>query len=290
MQTETKFIDVDGPVHYVDYGGKGRAIVLVHGLGGSALNFHEVGTSWAKRGRVVAVDLAGFGLTPPAGRAFTLDANRELLSGFISSITDEPAVLIGNSMGGLLSIMQAVEEPDTVEAIVLLNPAIPPAPSSFNPSVITRLVLPSVPFAGGPWLRAYRSMHSPESYVRETFKFVAKDPDRISADMWEDTVAFAHRRRDMPWAVSAFAKASQSMASALTRRGAYKKLVKSVEQPTLLIHGDSDRVVSPRSAEWLASLRPDWEFIMLEDNGHVPHIETPAELTAIVDRWLKALT
>ena len=62
--------DLAGPVHWVDFGGRdgGPTFVLVHGLGGSHLNWALVAPGLADRGRVVAVDLAGFGLTPAGGR------------------------------------------------------------------------------------------------------------------------------------------------------------------------------------------------------------------------------
>ncbi len=55
-----------GPLHWKDYGGHGPLHVLVHGLGGSIANWDFIGPRLARRGRVVALDLPGFGLSPPA--------------------------------------------------------------------------------------------------------------------------------------------------------------------------------------------------------------------------------
>ena len=54
-------VDLDGPVHYLDFGGAGPPLVMVHGLGGSAINWMAVGAEMAKDYRAVALDLAGFG-------------------------------------------------------------------------------------------------------------------------------------------------------------------------------------------------------------------------------------
>ena len=62
---EQRVIDLGGPVHYLDFGGAGSPMVLVHGLGGSAINWQSVGSLLAERHRVVALDLPGFGRTPP---------------------------------------------------------------------------------------------------------------------------------------------------------------------------------------------------------------------------------
>jgi pimeloyl-ACP methyl ester carboxylesterase len=77
---EDRTIDVDGiPVHYVDHGGSGPILVLVHGLGGAAINWMAAGPILSERARVVALDLAGFGRTPTLGRPATVEANAELL-------------------------------------------------------------------------------------------------------------------------------------------------------------------------------------------------------------------
>ena len=90
----SQIIDVDGPVHYVDHGGDGPPMVLVHGLGGSHLNWIAAAPGLAERHRVYAVDLAGFGLTPLIGRRAAVQANRRLLDGFLEQVSpNEPVVL-----------------------------------------------------------------------------------------------------------------------------------------------------------------------------------------------------
>jgi len=67
---ESRWADVAGPVHYREWTGPvdGPVFLCLHGLGGSNLNWALVAPGLASRGRVLAVDLAGFGLTPTAGR------------------------------------------------------------------------------------------------------------------------------------------------------------------------------------------------------------------------------
>ncbi|MFL5423958.1 MAG: alpha/beta fold hydrolase, partial [Myxococcales bacterium] len=133
---EHRTIDLDGPVHYADFGGSGRPIVLVHGLGGSHLNWLAVAPGLAAHGRVLALDLVGHGLTPSLGRSATVGNNRRVLGRFLDAVAREPAVLVGNSMGGYLSIAEAAAEPGKIESIVLVNPAVPLAPGArFDPRV-----------------------------------------------------------------------------------------------------------------------------------------------------------
>src|ERR1700712_3574453 len=111
--------DLDGAVHWVDFGDPGTdrpPIVLVHGLGGSHLNWVSAAPELAKHTRVVAIDLLGFGLTPTAGRSGTVQANTAMLGWFLREVVGSPAVLVGNSMGGMISLLHTDADPDSVAA------------------------------------------------------------------------------------------------------------------------------------------------------------------------------
>src|SRR5207302_6799085 len=77
-------LDAGGPLHLADFGGSGPTLLLVHGLGGSHLNWMLVGDRLAQHHRVLAVDLPGFGRSPRAGRDVSVAANAELLGGWPS--------------------------------------------------------------------------------------------------------------------------------------------------------------------------------------------------------------
>src|SRR5690349_14433892 len=102
------WIDLDGPVHYVDHGGPAGAPLLgcVHGLGGSHANWSAIAPLLTDRYRVIALDLAGFGLTHGSPRSATVTENRLLLHRFLAEVADGPVVLVGGSMGGLITAMQ----------------------------------------------------------------------------------------------------------------------------------------------------------------------------------------
>ncbi|HYV02542.1 MAG TPA: alpha/beta hydrolase, partial [Actinomycetota bacterium] len=117
---ESRFVDLDGPVHYVEWEGPSdRSFVLLHGLGGSYLSWVCIGRRLSEHGRVLALDLAGFGRTPRDGRSSKLSANQVLLARFIDEVIGGPAVLVGNSMGGAIAMLQAAYEPASAEGVVL---------------------------------------------------------------------------------------------------------------------------------------------------------------------------
>ena len=142
MQTLT--IDLNGPFHYADYGGSGPAIVLVHGLGGSFINWMVVAPELAKSGRVLALDLPGFGRSPPEGRSVSIRAQVGAVTKFIQHVVaDGPCTLVGNSMGGMISSMLAVERPELVSRVVLVNPALPRATGERGEAFVSLMLFDS---------------------------------------------------------------------------------------------------------------------------------------------------
>jgi pimeloyl-ACP methyl ester carboxylesterase len=282
------FIDLDGPVHYVDHGGTGRPMVLVHGLGGSYLNWMLIGPLLAADHRVLAVDLAGFGLTPPAGRGTTVAANRDLLDDFCRAVApDIPVILVGNSMGGLIVMMEAAANPERVAATVLIDPALPMADlHTMNRFTFQRLVVPMVPGVGEAAMRLYFATTTPEEQVEETLRTITADPSVVPAEARAASVELQRLRRGMEWSVSAFLAAARSTGIAIARRSAFRAMIHRITAPTLVIHGTQDRIVSPGSARWLVAQRPDWELRMFSGLGHVPMIERPEGVAETMRRWL----
>ena len=283
-----EIIDLDGPVHYADHGGDGPPMVLVHGLGGSHLNWLHVAHRFTERYRVLAIDLAGFGLTPPAGRKATVRANQRLLSSFIDALSPGgPVTLVGNSMGGLVSILQAAARPSQVSALVLVNPALPPADTAaVNAFTLQRLLVPLIPGIGEAALGIYYSRVSAEEQLDQTLAAVTADPAAVPTTGRETNLAMIRLRQDMAWAVPSFLQASRSIAGVLVRRKQFRNTLAAIECPVLLIHGEEDTIVSPGSAEWAIRQRPDWCLELLPGVGHVPQLEVPELFSGIVEQFL----
>jgi pimeloyl-ACP methyl ester carboxylesterase len=287
---QLEIIDLNGPVHYADYGGEGPPLVLVHGLGGSHLNWIHVAHRLAERHRVVAIDLAGFGLTPPAGRKATVQANQRLLDDFVAAISpNEPVGLIGNSMGGLVSILQAAANPASAHALVLVNPALPLADAgAVNVFTMQRLFVPLIPGVGEAAMSRYYARATPEQQLTQTLAAVTADPSSLPTHGRELNLEMIRLRKQMDWAVPSFLQASRSIAGVLVRRKAFRKTLAAIECPVLLIHGEEDAIVSPASAEWAIEQRPDWQFELLAGIGHVPQLEAPELFGDLVENFLRA--
>lgn len=280
-------LDIGGPVRITDYGGEGSLLLLVHGLGGSTENWDVVGPDLADLGHAVAIDLIGFGDSEPVDRRPTVEENAQLVAEVIQLLGYEEATLIGNSMGGLISIIAAAEHADRVERVVLVNPALPVSrrhPPDFE--VLTKLIGPLVPGIGVPAFKAYRAAHSPEEETNETLRMITADPSTVS-DLAKQRLTEANRRkRGQEWVIPAFLEADRSIARYVLRPRRYRKLIHRIGAPTLLIHGAEDRLVSVDSARWAASERPCWTYVEMENVGHVPMLEASDWFTSVVREWL----
>jgi pimeloyl-ACP methyl ester carboxylesterase len=276
-----------GPVHYVDHGGRGPAMVLVHGLGGSTLNWLEAAPGLCARNHVLALDLIGFGLTPPAGRSSDLESNLALLDGFLRDVVGEPAILVGNSMGGLLSMLEAARAPGRVRALVLVNPALPtPAGIRLDRVVWGFLATFVVPRFGERWLRRRAARLGPEKIVREVLELVDLPMEKMASPTFDAHVELVKQRSEMPWAERALIEAARSLLLFLAWPKRLYNVLGGITAPTLLIHGHKDRLVPMTAAHAMHRARPDWTFRDLEGIGHVPMLEVPQEFVEMVQKWL----
>jgi len=287
---ERRSVDLDGPVQYVDFGGTGRPIVLVHGLGGSHANWLSVAPRLARHGRVVAIDLSGHGRTRTLGRTAKVGANRRLIGRFLAEVAREPAILVGNSMGGYLSIAEAAAEPDKVAGLVLVDPAVPMASGGgFDAGMIAFFAGVLLPGVG--WGVMQRRKHrGPEKNVRDTMAVCCVDPSRVDPAVVAAHIALAEERRAFGDEVGrSFLEAVRSLTAVLVRRQKYYAMVATVRAPALMVHGDRDRLVRLEAARAVAALRPDWRLEVFDGVGHTPQLEAPDRFLSVVEPWLTAL-
>lgn len=280
----------DVEVHTACWDGpEGPVFVAVHGLGGSHVNWALLAPHLAQHGRVYAPDLAGFGLTVPTGRKATVPDNLDLLAGFIRTVSPTaPVILLGNSMGGLLSLLLAGTRPRLVERLVLVAPASPrPLRAPFDAEILRNFALMAAPGIGERVLAARQRRTTPDEQVRQTMLLCAADPDSLDDDMIDEHVDMARRRREMPHAQAAMLQATRSLLLTVGPRAAgLWRAVRNVEAPTLLLHGGRDRLVTPTGIEAVARKRPDWTHITYSDLGHIPMLEAPKRVAEDIDTWL----
>jgi pimeloyl-ACP methyl ester carboxylesterase len=283
----SRWADLDGPVHYVDFGGPqdGPLLVCVHGLGGSHANWAAVAPQLARTCRVVALDLAGFGRTRGGGRSTSVTANQALLHRFLTEVTGSPAVLLGNSMGGLVASLEAAAHPEAVAGTVLVDPALPIGgrPDPLTLAMFTAFFLPGI---GSVVLSRRGRTRSAEEVAMATLRLCCVDPSRVPREVVDAHLELARSRGGYPELEREFLVATRSMLWELANRRRHAAMLRRIAGPVLLLHGDRDRLVPIGAARTAARANPRWRFEVAADIGHVPQLEAPEWTARQILDWL----
>lgn len=285
----SRWTDIGGPVRYLDFGGpaRGPLIVAVHGLSGSAVNWLALAPLLTEHYRVLALDLAGHGLTQAAGRGTDVAANRALLHRFCQAEGRAPAILMGNSMGGMISLLEASAAPDTVAGLILIDPALPLVPARPDLAVAAMFTLGGLPVIGDAVLGRIRSL-PPERIVAMVLSLCCADPSKVHPDVIAQHVDVARHRASFPHVGSDLASATRSVITTAGLGGAhaYRQGIRAITKPVLLLHGERDRLIPISAARAAARANPSWSLVELAGAGHVPQLEVPEECAAAIITWL----
>jgi pimeloyl-ACP methyl ester carboxylesterase len=286
---DSRWTDLNGPVRYLDFGGPadGPVIVCVHGLGGSAVNWTAVAPLLAGTCRVLAPDLAGHGLTQSLGRGTDVGSNRALLHRFIMSVTGGPVILMGNSMGGMISLLEASAAPAAVAGLILVDPALPFVPARPDPLVTAMFAAYLTPGLRRA-VQARRRRQVPAELVSSILRLCCADASRVAPEVIARHVEVAVQRAGFPTIEADFAAAMRSVVrtAGYPHGRAYGQRVRSVTCPVLLIHGTVDRLVPIAAARAAIRANPAWSLREFGGVGHVPQLEAPRDTADAVLGWL----
>jgi pimeloyl-ACP methyl ester carboxylesterase len=195
-------------------------------------------------------------------------------------------VLVGNSMGGMISILLAARAPQLVRALVLVDPALPPPLRARRVPAGMILTAYALPGIGELLTDLRRRRLGPRATVTATLRLCGVDPGRLPPELVERSVALVRDRRDVAGMERAFLSATRSLLWALVRAGDYHAAMSAVTAPVLLVHGDRDRLVPVAAARAAARRHPTWRYVELPGVGHVPQLQVPDLLAEHLLGWL----
>lgn len=260
--------------------------LLVHGLGGSATNWTDLIGLLRHQLDPVALDLPGFGWSPPpVDGDYSLRAHARVVADFVEATGAAPVHLVGNSLGGAVVTMVAADRPELVRTLTLVSPALPilrPRASNAH-----------LPALAAPWIGqrlARRLGRFPvEQRVRATLALCFADPSRVPQERFEEAVAEASRRARLDHDGEAVLSSLRGLLSSYLDRGPNSlwRLAARVQAPTLLIYGQSDRLVDPRTALRAARTFRDMRLLMIPNSGHLSQVEHPEAVAAAIDRHIR---
>jgi pimeloyl-ACP methyl ester carboxylesterase len=249
--------------------------LFVHGLGGSSRNWELLMEQLAGVVDGYAVDLPGFGQSPPPDDGgLSLNAHMRALVDHLELTDRGPVHLFGNSLGGAVATRLAALRPDLVRTLTLISPALPELPPQRS-ALPTGLL--AVPGAAGLLRRASRGQ-SFEAQTQAVLELCYGDPTRIPPERRATLVAEYRRRAELPYALDVLCGSARGIVAAYaTLRGAQAlwRQAATVQAPTLLVYGLRDKLVGYRMAARAMRTFPDARLLVLPEAGHVAMMEFP---------------
>jgi pimeloyl-ACP methyl ester carboxylesterase len=260
--------------------GGAPAVAYVHGLGGSSLDWTDLGGLLAPELPGAALDLPGFGGSAPL-RRYSLAGLADHVAAWLAGL-GTPVHLVGNSLGGAVTVRVAAEHPELVRTLTLISPAMPflrPWQSDLG-RFVPLLWLPGVARV----LAMSMARLGPDGLTRQTIESCLTDPGSVPAERIAAFTAEAERWLASPWHADAWVRTFRALLTAYLRPGAGSPWAHAarIAAPTLVVWGRDDRLVPSRLAPRLAATVPDSRLLVLAGVGHVAQVERPATVAEAI--------
>jgi pimeloyl-ACP methyl ester carboxylesterase len=275
-----QFVEIDGQrLHYVDTGGTGPTIVLIHGLGGTLWNYtYALVDKLSGEFRVIAVDRPGSGYSMrPDNAPAKLGAQADTLAKFMRALGLKQPLLVGHSLGGALSLAIALDHPACAGAVVLIAPltqAQDEVPEPFQGLVINSAAMRKIV----AWTLAIpMSIRNAPKLLTIVF-----GPDAVPADFPTRGGGMLGLRPNSFYNTSSDAVAAMEDMPGLMKR--YGRLT----IPLGMLFAKSDRILDYRiQGEAMKQQCPALDLVLLEGHGHMLPLTAP-DVTADLIRRVAA--
>jgi pimeloyl-ACP methyl ester carboxylesterase len=270
------FADIDGVrLHYQDKG-VGTPLILLHGFSSSTYSWKDVFEPLAKNYRVIAVDLKGFGFSGKPDGDYTRRAQAILVAHLLDYLKIDKAWLVGNSMGGEVSLNFALQNPQRVAGLILIDSAgvSVPGGNSLAPGYAR------VPFVG-PVLIALAL--TSDRLVRQGLEKSFYDDAKIT----DERVASYYRPLKTRGGQLAALRAR-------TQAGQFpiEQDLNKISVPALIIWGAEDALIPIEAGRKMNSLIKGSKLVIVDRCGHVPQEELPErvfdEMTKFIEESSQA--
>jgi magnesium chelatase accessory protein len=274
LAASSRFVQAGGLRWHVQLQGDGPVMLLLHGTGASGHTWRHLIPEWAHRFTVVSVDLPGHAFTGLADPAvMNLPAMAQALQGLMLTLGMKPSVLVGHSAGAAVAAEFVLRSPPLDKPLlVALNPAWLPmqgwAGWLFTPAA--KLVTLN-PLSG--WLLAKQAGrgHLVQRVLQGT-------GSRLSAD----GISLYKRLLSQPVHV-------QGVLAMMERWDlvAWGPQWSHLDSPVLILCGELDRTIDPKSTMPLSQQLPMAHYQLLKGLGHLAHEEAPTETAQGVLAWVR---
>ncbi len=270
----SSFISVDGmQVHYRDEGKATDSIpiVLLHGTGSSLHTFNDWTTQLITDYRVVRMDLPAYGLTGPfPHKNYSIDNYVVFLKHFLTSLGIKKCVLTGNSLGGGIAWNFAIEHPDMVEKLILIDASGYPSESK---SVPIAFKIAQIPF-----IKNIFTFITPRYVVKTSLKNVYTNETKVTKELVDRYFELMLREGNRQAFIDRFK---------ISRGSNPHHKIKLIKQKTLILWGEQDKLIPPKMAYRFHNDLPNDTLVILKNVGHLPMEENPEQSLKPVITFLK---
>jgi pimeloyl-ACP methyl ester carboxylesterase len=253
--------------------GAGLPVVLLHGLASSSLTWAASIEALAQEHTVYALDLPGHGDSDRPVMDGGITSGVKVFGRFLERLGLHRVALVGNSMGGLVALRFALDYPDRVTHLVLVDSA------GLGQEVSLALRAASVPGLGELLLNG--AFLSVKGFGKRYFKY----PERIAPKL----LRALHRARTVQLSSRVMLTMARAGAGLTGIKGDSYLLPRlgEVRAPVLVVWGEHDRVMPAEHAREVARRYSHIQVRVFTEAGHWPHMESPDEFNGLVLRFLK---
>lgn len=263
---------------YADLG-EGPPLVLLHGIIRSLEDWGQVIEPLSKHYRVLAPDLAGFGFSDGIPE-YTLEAQAHHVWDFLDTVGIEgPVRLVGNSLGGAVTMTAAVQRPDRIDRVVLVNSA------GFGKTVTVAIRALAIPIIGAKVVKPLA--------LRPTM-FMAR---AVESSLYRDQRMVTPERVNLGYDILGQAEAMRASAESGVALGSFfgaaegwrRELLdgyRKLAHPTLVVWGSHDKILPASHLPNAKRELPAARFHLFQRVGHMPMTEVPEQFLAVVEPFL----
>ncbi|HEX8094318.1 alpha/beta fold hydrolase [Jatrophihabitans sp.] len=249
--------------------------LYVHGLGGASTNFTDLADLLSPWLDGHAIDLPGFGGSgPPPHSDYSIAAHTRLVIDYLEQTGRGPVHLVGNSMGGAISIQVAARRPDLVRTLSLVSPAVPDLrPKKGSDALMPLLLVPGL----GTRVLARLDQLPPQRRVQAVIELCFAHPETVPANRLAEAVAELRVRRGYAWAGEAMLRSFRGLVRSYLTVGTRSPwfALSQIQAPAVVVWGQLDRLVDVANAPRVARTLPDASLLVLPDVGHTAQLEDP---------------
>ncbi|MER7789352.1 alpha/beta hydrolase [Streptomyces sp. NPDC097640] len=263
--------------------------LYVHGLGGSSMNWSLLMEPLADLVDGEALDLPGFGDSPPPDDGdYSIAGHARAVVRYLDASGRGPVHLIGNSLGGAVTTRVAALRPDLVRTLTLVSPALPELPPQRTAVPTALLAIPGVTQL---FTRLTKDWDA-ERRTREVMALTYGNPSRVGPEHFAMAVEEFERRLALPYFWDALSRSARGLVDSYTLGGQHSmwRQAERVLAPTLLVYGMRDQLVSYRMAGRAGAAFRDSRLLTLVDAGHVAMMECPEAVARGIRELLDDVT